>query len=60
MFVLVGGDDVRIHSPDSEKFIELAQSKDKRLKIMDKDHERGDPRRNGVDPGAIHIGVVYY
>lgn len=34
-FILVGSDDTRVNIPDSEKFVQLAKSKDKRLKIID-------------------------
>jgi len=35
IFLLVGASDVRINIPESEKFVELAKSKDKQLKIID-------------------------
>lgn len=35
LFFLVGASDVRINIPESELFVELARSKDKRLKIVD-------------------------
>jgi len=35
IFFIRGGNDVRINIPESEKFVELAKSKDKRLKIVD-------------------------